>query len=421
MVNGDDANTAANLTQVIPVEKFWGRYFTSIKVKRPGDVNVININSDDLMTQFNLFIGSMERDYVEWDIDLLTTTQRYVAIDKSIRENNPAGVGALPVTNASIDKRMELSAAKLVKSNARFVIPLRALCNFFEIKGPLPPECTLTVELAINQNRGEIFDLKLKNANANSISAAAIKLVKPPEILLPLVEQSSTHRMSFEQIFNTMQSYRIWNGFSWETRSKELAKGVSEAEITFPPNMFQYRWLEISLQDMNSYKHPTQYCNYDYDEILQQIKKIKISGLYAANSSSMITYDVNEQIDVEDLYQQYLARYHGFGYSRNPKVAYKNSRIIQYAVKLPGFLTSNMSLWIDISETRHYTSKPDPPNAVVNPNIKIEFKAATTKSYMFRITSHYPSEYSLATLGAGAGAGSTKVIKFLPTLSTNMQ
>ena len=133
----------------------------------------------------------------------------------------------------------------------------------------------------------------------------------------------------------------------------------------------------------------------------------------------MITYDVNEQIEVEDLYQQYLARYHGFGYSHNPKAAYKNSRIIQYAVKLPAFLTSNMSLWIDISETRHYTSKPDPPNAVVNPNIKIEFKTPTTKSYMFRITSHYPSEYALATLGAGAV--STKVIKFLPTLSTNMQ
>ena len=38
---------------------------------------------------------------------------------------------------------------------------------------------------------------------------------------------------------------------------------------------------------------------------------------------------------------------------------------------------------------------------------------------MFRITAYYPSEYSLATIGAGAG--STKVIKFLPTLSTNMQ
>ena len=238
MVKGDDANTATNLTQVIPVEKFWGRYFTSIKVKRQGDVNVININSDDLMTQFNLFIESMEREFVEWDIDLLTTNRRYGAIDKSIRENNPTGVAT---TNASIDKRMELSAAKLVKSNARFVIPLRALCNFFEIKGPLPPECTLTIELAINQNRGEIFDLKLKNANVSPTSAAAIKLVKPPEILLPLVEQSSTHRMSFEQIFNTMQSYRIWNGFSWETRSKELAKRVSEAEITSPPNMFQYR------------------------------------------------------------------------------------------------------------------------------------------------------------------------------------
>ena len=256
---------------------------------------------------------------------------------------------------------MQLFATKLAKTNARFIIPLRALCNFFEIKGPLPPECTLTVELAINQNRSEIFNLKLKNANASPISAAMVKLVKPPEILLPLVEQSSTHRMSFEQIFNTMQSYRVWNGFSWETRSKELAKGVSEAEITFPPNMFQYRWLEISLQDMNSYKHPTQYCNYDYDEILQQIKKVKISGLYAVNSSSTITYDINEQIDIDDLYQQYLARFHGFGYSRNPKAAYKNSRIIQNATKLSNFLTANMSLWIDISETRNYTSKPDPP------------------------------------------------------------
>ena len=86
IVKGDDATAVADLTKVIPVEKFWARYFTSIKVKRQGDVNVININSDDIMTQFELFLQSMEKKYIEWDEDLLTTTQRYVGINKSKRK-----------------------------------------------------------------------------------------------------------------------------------------------------------------------------------------------------------------------------------------------------------------------------------------------------------------------------------------------
>ena len=41
--------TATSKTDTTVVEDFWGRFFTSVKVKRHGDVNVINVNSDDVI------------------------------------------------------------------------------------------------------------------------------------------------------------------------------------------------------------------------------------------------------------------------------------------------------------------------------------------------------------------------------------
>ena len=130
--------TAVVKEDVATVETFWERYFTSIKVKKHGDVNVININSGDVMTQFNLYMDGKAKGYAEWDKDMLTTSKRYTGINgKSKRDNTVA-----TDTNDSIKQRILLFNDKLVKANARFVIPLKALCNFFNIKGPLPLECS---------------------------------------------------------------------------------------------------------------------------------------------------------------------------------------------------------------------------------------------------------------------------------------
>ena len=69
--------TAASKTQTTLVEGFWARFFTSIKVKKLGDVNVINVNSDDIITQFNLYMGSKVAGYADFDEDILTTSKRF--------------------------------------------------------------------------------------------------------------------------------------------------------------------------------------------------------------------------------------------------------------------------------------------------------------------------------------------------------
>ena len=89
--------TAASKTDTTLVEAFWAWFFTSIKVKKLGDVNVINVNSDDIITQFNLFMGCKVANYADFDEDTLTTSKRYSVNGKALRANNPA----VAETNAS--------------------------------------------------------------------------------------------------------------------------------------------------------------------------------------------------------------------------------------------------------------------------------------------------------------------------------
>ena len=188
--------------------------------------------------------------------------------------------------------------------------------------------------------------------------------------------------------------------------------------------MQQYRWLEIRLEDLDSYGHPTVYCNYDYNRILANFKNITIDDIFTPSSVSTLVYDKAEPLDMQDLYLQYLARLHDFKYSRKTKADYGNSPLLaedsEGLADQDTFLTKyNVPLWIDLSATRSYAKKQDPPNAVVTPQIKIIFKAAVTKSYMLRVNAYFPSQYNLTSIGSGQT--SSRVVSFLPMISTNAQ
>ena len=55
-------------------------------------------------------------------------------------------------------------------------------------------------------------------------------------------------------------------------------------------------------------------------------------------------------------------------------------------------------------------------NAVVQPQIKINFSVVTTESYILRVNAYYPSQYALTSIGSGQT--SSRVVTFLPTIST---
>ena len=128
--------------------------------------------------------------------------------------------------------------------------------------------------------------------------------------------------------------------------------------------------------------------------MLNKFKKITIDGILTPNSTSSIVYDRAEDLDVDDLYNQYVARLHDFTYSRKRKADYGNSsRLLHSSDGIPKrskFLSYNMPMWIDLSATRSYTRKPDPPNAVVQPQIKINFSVVTTESYILRVNHNTP-------------------------------
>ena len=93
---------------------------------------------------------------------------------------------------------------------------------------------------------------------------------------------------------------------------------------------------------------------------------------------------------------------------------YKNSIMIKYMKKRSKFLTSNNPIIIDISKSKGYTGRDDPPNNVINPDITLKFETATTKNYIFTVTAYFDSSYILTTNGA---AGATdKIIEYCPTL-----
>ena len=244
---------------------------------------------------------------------------------------------------------------------------------------------------------------------------------KAPELHINLMEQTASHQIAFEQIFNRYQSYTLWEGWSRDSRSKELENGNSEAEISFQPKVIQYKWFELSLMDTDAVKHPNMFCNYGYNPIMQKIKKIKITRLLSNTTNKELLYDFTDRTDVDDLHKQYIAHLHGHGNSRMSSDAYKNSRIIANAPPREMFTknTHNISLWIDISDTRSYTELPDPPNAVLNPNIKIVFKTALNKVYLLHVNAYYSSQYNLVM--SGAGAASAKVVKFLPVVQSVTQ
>ena len=362
-------------------------------------------------------MGSKVANYVDFDEDILTTSKRYSVNSKAIRANNPA----VAETNASLTARLAQNKDRLA-AKSRYVIPLRALCNFFSIRSPLPPDVTLSLELMVNQNAGEITETTTKGVATAPTSHAKVVLTQAPELIITLIEQTPISQMAFEQIFNVEQSYRLWNGFSWKGLSKEIATGVTECQLNFDPEMYQYRWLEVILENLNSYQHPTVYCNYNNYEMLNKFKKITIDGILTSNSTSSIVYDRAEPLDVDDLYNQFVARLHDFTYSRKRKADYGNSsRLLHSAAGIPKrsqFLTYNVPMWIDLSATRSYTKKPDPPNAVVQPQIKINFSVATTESYILRINAYYPSQYALTLTSIGSGQTSSRAVSFLPTIST---
>ena len=270
-------------------------------------------------------------------------------------------------------------------TNSSFVIPLNALCNVFEID-TLPPKCAFTIELGVNQNALELFDYNA-TLTSETTQKATMRFIKAPEIHLNLVEQTASYQIAFEQLFNKYQNYRLWDGRSWDARSKELANGISETEILYQSNLYQYKWLELSLMDTDAVKHPNMFCNYDYNPIMQKIKKIKITGLLSNSTNKELVYDFTDCTDVDDLQKQYLARFQGFGNSRKSSEAYKNSRFISTAPCRETYMTATHSipLWLDISDTRSYTEVPDPPNAVLIPNIKIVFKNTLDKVYLLRV------------------------------------
>ena len=171
-------------------------------MKRQGDVNVLNINSDDVITQYNLFLDSCDPEYLEWNLDLLTMNKRHTGSNGKSKCTYDTAE-----TNDSIDRRIVLFRDKLVPVNSSFVIPLRALCNVFEID-TLPPECTFTIEFGVNQNPLELFDYNGTTTNEAN-SKGFMRFAKAPELQINLVEQTASHQIAFEQIFNKYQSYTL--------------------------------------------------------------------------------------------------------------------------------------------------------------------------------------------------------------------
>ena len=382
---------------------FFGRYFTNIKVKKLGDVNVINPNSDDVIEQYQLFLKTCNQDYLRYDENLLTSPM-WDDIPKSKRTKE---------SNTAIDYRITNFRDKIIQpEGGRYHVPLKLLVNLSYIRS-LPPETSLQIEITINQNGKELFETK-KDAAGNDPDPGYINITKVPELHIETIDQTSTHQLNFETIFNEQGQYRLWHGMSWNTMQTEIATGKSEIRLQFSPDTRQYSHLKLSIRDLNTIRHPNLWCSYDHDEILTLFKTIKIEGLFGNNTRDALYFDKNEPDDCDTIYRNYLARENGFTYSDANSVDYKNSIMIKYMKKRSKFFTSNNSIMLDISKSKGYTGRDDPPNNVINPDITLKFQTATTKNYIFTVTAYFDSSYILTTNGA---AGATdKIIEYCPTL-----
>ena len=390
-------------------DKFWARFITNIKVKKLVGNTVINEMSDDVKTQFDLFLNELNADFIKYNKDLLTSTK-----GREVNTNTRAH-GA---TNPCIDDRIAQFGGYMNEERS-YLLPLEAFCNLFSIVGPLPPEIKLVVELTFNQNQNELFESKLGGNDANArANQARFKLTKEPELILGLVEQTEKHRASFEMKFTQQPSYRLWNGFTWETTEKQIPTGINEAYLQFDQSLKQYQWLRLSLQPTTSTKHATMYETYDAEQILPLTKSIEIKGLLTSRSNDTITFDLEKMEDVIELYQMYLAKEHAFGNSRMRLIDYKDSEILKDMVTHPDFTSTRMPLYIDIRRTRGYAKNPDPPTSIVTPQITIKLKNNLTASYKIRCDAYYPSQYNLTV--TGEGNQSTKILKFLPTTANSI-
>ena len=269
------------------------------------------------------------------------------------------------------------------------------------------------IELTVNQNAKELFEIK-KDTAAPDPDPGAITIMKAPELHIETIDQTSTHQLNFETIFNEQGQYRLWHGLSWNTMQTEMATGKSEVRLQFSPDTRQYSHLKLSIQDLNAKRHPNLWCSYDHEEILQQFKTIKIEGLFGNNTRDALFFDVNEPDDVDTIYRNYLARENGFTYSDANPIDYKNSVMIKYMKQRTKFLTSNNNIVIDISKSKGYTGRDDPPNNVINPDVTLKFKTATAKNYIFTVTAFFDSSHILTT--NGAAVATDKIIEYCPTL-----
>ena len=310
-----------------------------------------------VLEQYQLFLKTCSQDYLKYDEDLLTSPM-WDNIPKSLR---------LKESNDAINYRILHFRNKLVHNDGgRYRVPLKSLVNLSYIRS-LPPETTLQIELTVNQNAKELFEIK-KDTAAPDPDPGAITIMKAPELHIETIDQTSTHQLNFETIFNEQGQYRLWHGLSWNTMQTEIATGKSEVRLQFSPDTRQYSHLKLSIQDLNAKRHPNLWCSYDHEEILQQFKTIKIEGLFGNNTRDALFFDVNEPDDVDTIYRNYLARENGFTYSDANPIDYKNSVMIKYMKQRTKFLTSNNNIVIDISKSKGYTGRDDPPNNVINPD-----------------------------------------------------
>ena len=111
----------------------------------------------------------------------------------------------------------------------RYHVPLKSLVNLSYIRS-LPPETSLQIEITINQNGKELFETK-KDAAGNDPDPGYINITKVPELHIETIDQTSTHQLNFETIFNEQGQYLLWHGMSWNTMQTEIATGKSEIRL----------------------------------------------------------------------------------------------------------------------------------------------------------------------------------------------
>ena len=381
---------------LMPVNKFFCRWFTDIDIKRyPDDVKILptdkTLSIYDYANAQLKYLPKNSRKKLRKSF-LYSNLAVYLDENTDRRANN--ATTAADCSDPNLTWRLANLHDHTFEKN-EYRIPLGlitdlGLCNF-------PVQTDTRITLTLERNLSKLFeDTKKRAAIPTTDPDASIEFWDRPYIDYQEITLTSVWETYLKEILRDESSLRmdvLPNPFQ---QTFEVATGAQTISVDFQGASREFNWLEISLVYDKSYAHETVYDSYDLElaaNLIESVKFVNASKTYSLTGK--LSYDINNKDEKYRLYKMFVA-YQCNGATFASLTDYKSNSIYQDMTDEYTYhdKTKDDRIHIDMRRSKGNTDELEKitrnDSGLV---IYIKLKAAATKNLRLRIVGYSQGEY----------------------------